>query len=90
MKVEKVRFVWICDESFWVWFYVTSVHPKIIMKILLHQERKVILLGNERKFKKVQTSKSEVREENYRLVSVSSRDVLEIQEVYFALCEKVQ
>lgn len=61
VKVEKVRFIWIRDESFWVWFYVTSSHPKTIMKILLQQKRKAIQSGNERKFKKVQTSNSEVR-----------------------------
>lgn len=36
VKVEKVRFVWLCDESFGFGF----VHPKTIMKILLHQDRK--------------------------------------------------
>lgn len=63
-KVEKVRFIWIRDESFWVWFYVTSGHPKTIMKILLHQKRKAIQSGNEREFEKVQTSNSEVRKRN--------------------------
>lgn len=47
--------------NLWVWFYVTSVYPKTIMKILFHQENKAMGPENERKFKKVLTSKSEVR-----------------------------
>lgn len=44
-----------------------------------------------RKWKEIQKSSNKQKwseKENYRLVSVSSRNVLEIQEVYFALCEK--
>lgn len=74
--------------TFWIWFHVTNVYPKNIIKILPHQESKAIWSGNESKFGRVQMIKSKVRKENYRPLSVSNRNVLKTQNVESVLHEK--
>lgn len=88
MKVEKVRFVWICDEPFSLGFYVTSVYPKTIMKILLYQESKVISSGNERKLRKVQANKKNEVRKNHRLLSMCNRNGWQMQDMISVLLYK--
>lgn len=76
--------------TLWIWFYVESVCPKTIMKILLHHGSKAIWSGNEMKTRKSSNKQKWSEKGDCRLVSGSKRNILEMWDVGNAFFMEVQ
>lgn len=76
--------------TLWIWFYVENVRPKTIMKILLQHGSKAIWSGNEMKTRKSSNKQKWSEKGEFRLLSWSNRNILEMWDVRNAFFMKVQ